>query len=281
MRVAVKDTQTNPPSMKISIYLLALLALLTLSRCADEDTVPPTEIRLEYYTESFDASGLGFEPQLKVTYEYNEDGTLHRYAVLSYDPDTHAMDELRYFLFSYSDQKVEHMNGYLPGATNPYVEYAYQYLPDNRVLNITENNHGAGVNSTATFAYLDNNNVKVSYVFSNGGFFEYEFDYATGNILADKTTRGSQLCSSGQYTYDGFKNPFNDLGYVDYLLTSLSVNNKLTEDIEYTGCSFPTLVPESYTYEYNDKGYPVTATTLYRSNGSVARSKKEFFYGSK
>jgi hypothetical protein len=266
--------------MKIFIFLLALLAMLTFSTC-EEERVVTTDNGLKYYIESFDLSGLGFEAQLKVTYEYNQDGRLEKYAVLSYNTDTHTMNELRYFVFAYSNQNVEHIKGYLSGASEPYVEYAYQYLPDSRIQNITENNYSAGINSTATFAYAENNSVKVAYVFSNGGFFEYEFDFATGNILADKTTRGSQLCSTGQYTYDHFRNPFHDLGYVDYLLTGLSVNNKLTEDVEYVACSFPSLIPESYTYEYNDKGYPITVTTLYRSDGSAARSKKEFFYGAK
>jgi hypothetical protein len=266
--------------MKSPVYIFTLLSTLIISSCQEED-VTEKETKLDYYIESYDVADLGFEPHLKVSYEYEESGKIYKYTVLSYNPDSEVMEEQRYFAFSYSNDKVEHINGYLPGETTPYVEYSYQYLTDDKVSRITENNHAAGISSEASFTYAENGIVKVSYLFSNGGSFEYEFDYASGNVLSDITTRGAQLCSSGQYTYDQHHNPFNSLGYVDYLLTNLSVNNKLTENVNYVGCAFPSLIPESYTHEYNEKGYPVSTTTFYKSAGSVRKSKKEFFYRSK
>ncbi len=106
---------------------------------------------------------------------------------------------------------------------------------------------------------------KSSYTFSNGGSFEYEFNMSGGNVVTDKTTRGSQLCSDGQYTYDDGINPFKNLGYTDYLLTNLSANNKLSENTNYINCSFPSFIPESYSYEYDDRGYPTLITTFYKS----------------
>ena len=266
--------------MKRPIYALTFLVILVLTGC-DEESVTRKGIRLDYYVESFDVTDLGFEPQLRVTYEYGESGKVDRYTVHSFNPDTGNMEEQRYFLFSYTDEKVEQIKGYLAGETNQYIEYTYDYLPNDQVSAITEKNYSSGVNSQANFTYAENGIIKVSYGFSNGGSFEYEFDYATGNILTDKTTRGPQLCSDGQYTYDQHPNPFKDLAYVDYFLTNLSSNNKLTEDVNYVSCAFPSLIPESYAYEYNEKGYPVTCTTTYRSDGSVMKSKKEFFYKSK
>jgi hypothetical protein len=267
--------------MNRSVYALMLLSVLISSSCQDEEIKAKKEIKLDYYIESYDIDEPGFEPQLKVTYEYGESGRIHQYTVVSYNPNTGTLEEQRHFVFSYSNGKVEHINGYLPGNNNPYIEYSYQYLPSGEVSKISEKNHGAGINSEASFSYNQNGTIKVNYVFSNGGSFEYEFDYASGNVVNDKTTRGSQLCSDGQYTYDHHVNPFKDLGYVDYLLTNLSVNNKLTENINYIGCAFPSLVPESYTYEYNDNGYPISATTFYKSSGSVKKSRRDFFYKSK
>ena len=115
-------------------------------------------------------------------------------------------------------------------------------------------------------------------LFSNGGSFEYEFHMSDGNVVTDKTTRGSQVCSDGQYTYDDHINPFKNLGYTDYLLTNLSANNKLSEDINHINCSFPSFIPESYSYEYDDRGYPTLITTFYKSGSTVTRSQMEIFY---
>ncbi len=232
--------------------------------------------KLDYYIESYNIGDLGFDPALKVVYEYNEVGNLRKYTILSYNPNTKLMEEQRNFVFSYSGSRVEFIKGYLPNGNDPYVEYSYQYLLSGDVSKIMETNHSNGINSKADFTYAENGNVKISYAFSNGGAFEYEFNQAGGNVLTDKTTRGTELCSSGQYTYDQHKNPFKELGHVDYLLTNLSVNNRLKEDVNYVNCSFPSFIPESYTYEYNDNGYPISGTTYYKN--SLAKSKKEFFY---
>ena len=264
------------PAIKSSLPFLALMTIV-LTSC-DNDQVLLREPRLQYYIEHFNVEGLEFEPQLKVTYEYNWDGKVRRYKVLSYNPDTKSLEEQRRFNFTWSNGKLVHLKGYLPGKSAPYIEYEYTYQPDGNVSRITEDNHGAGISSSATFDYAEDGTVKVSYDFSNGGAFQYEFDIATGNILSDKTTRGAQLCSTGEYTYDDQKNPFHDLGYIDYFLSNLSSNNKLTENVNYVGCAFPTLIAESYSYEYDDRGYPVSATTTYKSDGSLKQSRKDFVY---
>jgi len=262
-------------AMKNLSYSLVLFIVL-FAGC--EEDVTSTDIKLAYYIESYDIDGLGFEPSMRVNYKYDKSGRISKYTVLSYNPASGATEEQRYFTFSYTDGRLGGIKGFLPGAGTPYIEYSYTYLPDDEVARITQNDHASGINSDVTFVYAENGTVKASYVFSNGGSFEYEFDHATGNIMTDKTTRGAQLCSEGQYTYDTNKNPFHSMGYVDYLLTNVSMNNKVTESVNYVACAFPTLVPESYSYEYNDDGYPVSATTFYKSSGSVKKSRKEFVY---
>jgi len=259
-------------------FIYTFFTILVLSGCENEEISKSTGTKLDYYIESYDVTGLGFTPQLKVIYQYNAD-KLIKYTVFSYSPDVQSLVEQRYFEFSYVNDQVSNIKGYLPDASSQYIEYSYQYSPDARVQKIIENNFGAGVNSEANFVYNDTDeSIKVAYSYSNGASFEYELFYSSENILTDKTTRGEQLCSDGVYTYDQNKNPFNDLGYVDYVLSNLSANNKLTETVNYVGCAFPSIVPESYSYEYNDKGYPTVATTFYKSGGNVAKSEKKFFY---
>jgi hypothetical protein len=232
--------------------------------------------RLDYYTQSYNLDGLGFSLNSKVVYEYNDSGSLRKYTAFRYNSNTNIFEAERYLIFSYASNRVEYIKGYRSGHNTPYVEYSYQYLANGDVSKITEKNQLSGLNSEANFAYAENGSVKVSYMYFNGRGFEYEFDYTGGNILTDKTTQGSQLCSEGQYTYDSHNSPFKNLGYVDYLLTNLSVNNRLTNNINYVACSFPSLEPVSYAYEYNDNGYPISATTSYKN--PQAKSKKEFFY---
>ena len=264
--------------MKYPIYAIPFLSALILSTCNEEETSLKTGNKLDYYIESYDFSDLGFQPQLKVTYEYDDTGRLSRYTELSYDPDAVAPVEQRHFVFSYHNEKIEGIKGYFAGADTTFVEDTYEYFPDGKVSRITEENHAAAVNSEASFAYLEKGAVKVSYVYSNGGGFDYEFDCTDGNVVSDKTTRGGQFCSDGVYTYDQHPNPFANLGYVDYLLTNFSANNKLTENVNYVACAFPSLIPESYVYEYNDNGYPVSETTFYKSGAGLKKSRKEFFY---
>lgn len=263
--------------MKNLVY--PLIALIVLVGC-DSEEVTKSETRLDYYVESYEIPDLGFTPELKVSYEYTSDGKLDKYTVSSYNPASAQQEVQRYFRFSYAANKrsVERIQGYLPSSSTPYVEYRYEYLANGSVAKIKETNTSAGINSEATFTYNSDESVTVSYAYSNGGAFQYEFHYSNDNLVSDQTKRGAQLCSSGQYTYDQHKNPFKELGFVDYQLSNLSVNNKLTEQVNYVGCAFPELVPESYSYAYNAEGYPVTATTNYKSGAALKRSKKEFFY---
>jgi hypothetical protein len=266
--------------MKSHISVLILFATVILAACQDDDLpLTATDPKLDYYIESFDVDGLGFDPQMKVTYEYDNNGKVSKYTVFTFNPDVGTLKELRYFDFTYVSNRADKINGFLAEEATPYVVYSYAYSADGSVSKISETNSASGINSEAIFSYDgSDNSVKVAYTFSNGGSFEYEFFHEAGNIVSDKTTKGSQLCSDGEYTYDQHINPFNNLGYVDYLLTNLSANNKLTEDVNYVACAFPSLVPESYSYEYNEKGYPTTITTVYKSGSASAKARKELFY---
>lgn len=259
--------------MKRFLFLVVFGALWA---CDEAETLPKI-IQLDYFTETFDMPGMGFEPQNKTSYEYDSEGKLVRYRFYGFDPAPNAFVEQRHFDFTYQGGNVEKIEGFLTDASTPYVNYTYQY-DGQRVSKIIENNYAAGTSSEAVFSSPTSTSVKVAYTYSNGGSFEYEFVTDGKNILSDKTTRGSQLCSDGEYTYDQHPNPFNTLGYVDYLQLNVSSNNKLTEDVHYVNCAFPTLIPESYAYTYNSEGYPVTATTTYKSNDTMAKSVKKFFY---
>ena len=82
--------------------------------------------KLDYYVESYDIDDFGSTPQMKVAYEYETSGRLHKYTVFSSNNTTGSFDEQRYFAFTYANGKVEHIKGYLPSKNSPYVEYSYR-----------------------------------------------------------------------------------------------------------------------------------------------------------
>jgi hypothetical protein len=263
--------------LKTLFYLLALS--IVLAGCDDDDeTIGHTETKLHYYTESFKIDGFDYDPQYTVMYHYDKSGRLEKYTFYSYQPASDQLKEERTFNFTYLNGRVDQIEGILVNSTSPYIRYSYEYLPDAKVSKIKEVNTAAGINSEAIFDYQADDVIKVDYHYSNGNSFQYEFHYGNNNILTDKTTRGTQLCSDGHYSYDDNKSPFQTLGYVDYLLFNLSVNNKLTESVNYVGCAFPTLLPESYEYEYGNHGFPTVAITKYKSGGAIKQSRKNFYY---
>jgi len=257
-------------------FILLILAGLVIGAC-EKESVGLRQIKLDHYTEQFDISDLDFQPQAQINFEYDKFGTLTKSTFLSYNPDTKLMGEQRHMIFYFKNNQVDKIEGFMANNSTPYVTYTYSYLQDSRVDKIAENNSSTGLTSEVNFSYLANDSIEARYQYSNGGSFEYRFRYLNGNILNDKTTRGLQLCSDGVYTYDQFKNPLQTLGYIDYDLINFSVNNKVTENVEYVGCAFPSLLPESYVYEYDSNGYPTTATTFYKG-GTIRKSERKYYY---
>jgi hypothetical protein len=266
--------------MKTTLGLL-FAAVVVIVGCEDDGmgSTVNKKVRLDYYISPFQAPEGEFEPQIKVQYEYDTSDKLKKYTVSGYNPDSKNFDIQRTFEFLYENARLSTIKGFLVNETTPYITYQYQYS-DSRISKILENNNSANITSNVSFTYAPSgDSVKAVYVASNGGSFEYHYRFNGDNISNDKTTRSSQLCSTGIYSYDQKHNPFHELGYTDFFLDNLSVNNKLTENVNYKACAFPELIPLSYTYEYNEKGYPVKSTTTYKTSGDKApKSTKDFFY---
>jgi hypothetical protein len=241
-----------------------------------------TSKKLAYYISYYEATdvvngGTYFAPNSRVDYEYDASGRLNK-MIFKIFVNGQFVDET-YSSFTYTGDQVTKISRSLAYNNQALNEFNYEYLPNGKVSSIVEG-YAGGVNAEARFIYHENNQtVNVTYSFLNGNGFEYQYDYGYQNLVTDETTKGGQLCSEGLYTYDNAINPFRHLGYIDFTLTNVSINNKKTENVDYLACSFPSLIPESYLYQYNDYGYPDLATTFYQSNNNPARrSKIEFFY---
>lgn len=241
--------------------------------------------KVSYYINYFEMSDTVnpgnkyWAPQYKIDHEYNASGKIQRLLHYSYSEKTNEFTLARYAEFNYSGNRVDNISHYFADDDRFFLAHTYQYFTNGNVSRISEENLGAGVNSEVNFTYnYTDRLINAAYTFSNGGSFQYEFFYDRKNIVTESTTRGAQLCSEGEYTYDKNINPLKHLGYVDYSLRNYSINNKLTEDIQYHGCGFPTLIPYAYSYEYDSQGYPVTATTHYKSGSEERRAQTRYFY---
>jgi hypothetical protein len=222
---------------------------------------------------------LYMEPQSKVVYEYNTAGKIQKRMDYSYSAEKKEYTLLQYAAFTYENGRVARIDQFLANASEAYLHHTYQYDNSGNVLRISEQNANAGVNSEVNFGYdFLTGMVTASYTFSNGNSFIYQFIYTGKNIVSEKTARGGILCSQGGFTYDRNINPLKHLGYVDYSLRNHSVNNRLTEDIQYLGCAFPTLIPNSYTYDYDATGYPTVMTTHYNSGTAPKVGQVRYYY---
>jgi hypothetical protein len=218
--------------------------------------------KLTSVTRSYENTGV-MVPAMKDTYEW-ADHRLTKIRGFEYNAESQSFTEMRHFDAAYSNNKITSLTGYLTGNTNPYIVTSYTYLPNGNLSQIKEVNSGAGISNTVDLTY-SSGKVMATFTAHNGNSFEYEFVYQLKNIVSDKTTKGGTTCNIGSYDFDKNINPFRHLGYMDLLLTYFSINNKISDDVVYSACSFPEIVIESYEHEYNDHGYPVK-TTLHYSN---------------
>jgi hypothetical protein len=216
------------------------------------------------------------EPSSKVVHEY-QDGRIHVINNYVWNSTEKRFEDGSHSEFFYEGKSLKKIVSYLAGQAQPYSEDNYTYDDLGYATHIQHKGFGVGVTTEVDLAHLFGDRVvKATYRNSNGTGFEYEFVNQYANMKSDKTTRGSELCSEGTYTADKNINPLKHLGYTDYLLRNYSIGNRLTESVNYVGCAFPALIPESYSYVYDVDGYPLRATTNYR--GGTLKGETEYTY---
>lgn len=178
--------------------------------------------------------------------------------------------------FAYVDGRVDRIRSYNADATMPQAEDLYTYTADGKVKRIEHKTVNTGTTNVDFTHEFNDRLITASYTFSNGSSFQYQFVSRHGSVKSDKTTRGGELCSEGEFTFDKNVNPTKHLGYVDYLLRNYSAGNRLTEHVNYRACSFPSFVAESYTHQYDIDGYPLQSTTHFR--GTPLKSINSYSY---
>ena len=219
-------------------------------------------------------SATDYPVQTKTEYTYASNGNLERITSYSYSPETSSYTATQYSTFSFVENRVSKLRQYTAADDKLILEDNYKYGVNGDLLQINETNYNSSLIGTMDLTFdVTLAKSKADYSYSNGSGFDYRFSYGLKNIVSDMTINGGQTCNQGTYAYDRNINPFKHLGYVSFVLDNYSINNRLTEDVVFSGCSFPTLVPESYTYKYDDSGYPTEKTTHYKGRNEVTVTK--------
>lgn len=226
-------------------------------------------------------TGIVYQPESSASYFYNSDGHLESIRHEMFNPQTSQFEETSVESFTYDGNVVSKIITTLNGL--PYLEYQYEY---GQLDKITETNHNTGIVTTQLTRrnYQTNPNdssVSIDYSFSNGISIIYDFGFLFKNIVNDRTRQSGQVCNLGKYTYDKNINPFTHLGYIDFNLQNWSANNKLSEDVNFIACGYPTVIPLFYYYTYDQDGYPLKKITKYKpgSNQNTAyHTEIDFYY---
>jgi len=232
--------------------------------------------KLDYMVSYVQTDGTS-DPQSKTVFRYDNIDRVESITTYRYTSSTRAFvkDSERYF--EYEKNRVKKIETFSPQAGTPYETINYTYDDGGLPTRIVVKSTRSGITTNVGITWPENSpTVSVVYQSSNGQGFEYTFIRIRNTIGTDKTTRSTQVCSEGGYTYDRNINPLSHLGYIDYLFRNYSAYNRITEAVTYTGCAFPTLVAESYSYAYDDEGYPTKAKTHYTSK--TVTTEVRYFY---
>lgn len=232
-------------------------------------------MKLSTMTYHYELTPGAVDGQRKTEYTYDGSGKLNGVQEKFYNTETMAFESDYYRTFDYENNRVKKMSRYWSSDNSQMEETTYQYNGSGYVTEMVYKSYQTGITSNVELTYdFDSGIVAATYSNSNGTGFSYQFTYQNKNITTDKITQNSGICEEGIYTYDKNINPYKHLGYVEYVLTDFSINNRLTESVTYK-CAFPELIPVSFEYTYNTNGYPTQSTTFYQG-GAKAKYTYEY-----
>lgn len=212
----------------------------------------------------------------RAEYIYDDNGRID--SIKAFDNYEASQVPSLYKVFTYTDGRLTTLTTYDASTKAKTMEDTYQYGVDNIVLRISEANYSAVLTATVDLTVdVATQKTNAVYQFSNGRGFQYGYTTSWKNLVSSNETNGGQLCNTGTFTYDRNINPFRHLNYTSFLVSeNVSINNTLTEDVNFIGCAFPTLIPLAYEYKYDELGYPTEKVTHYK--GKTATSITKYTY---
>lgn len=251
-------------------------ALILLAGCVTHDLEPQLRApRLKSVTSYFETATNDFRASDKTVYSYDINGRLSEKSYFTFDVIENEFVVFSVSTFTFDGNQLQKIVESIAGTSlikTTTFEYSGEKLME---VHIDDE-----VDTDAMIGYPEDNVTEILYVHSNGRHFKYRFTSPGENIVSEQTFDDSgQLSSEITNEFDSGKNPLNLLGYNDPFFSNFSVNNKITTQSEYYSSAFPTMVPTTYEYIYNEKNLPTQQLTLYKSypNGQTGIHLKKVF----
>ena len=222
------------------------------------------------------STDVKFPIESRTEYTYSDNGQVKRISYFNdFSSDSASNAPSRYDLFTYDNNgNLSKLTSYDVRTNTTTTEDTYQYGIDNDVVRITEANYSAALTATLDLTVdTQAQQTTAIYQYSNGRGIQYRFKSSWKNLVSSSESNGEELCNTGAFTYDRNINPFRHLDYTSFYLSNNSINNTLTEDVDFIGCAFPTLIPLSYEYKYDDMGYPTEKITHYKNITATSVTK--------
>ncbi|HEY8918649.1 MAG TPA: hypothetical protein VIM87_19530, partial [Chitinophaga sp.] len=206
-------------------------------------------------------------PSDSTALEYNTDGTLRRFANISFDglpPDTS--------LFIYPFYENGRMKRYsFTRDINDPVGKIMAVLTYNSAGQVVQIDHPESTSGTAydSLVYNSQGQLTATYAFTSTAktdttvnFYTWEKNNLVKNVVTNTYIDGATkkwVTTTRTYRYEDKPNPYRSIAHYYYFLGDpqyLSVNNKVEESFSTTN-GFSGIT--TYTYEYNSDSYPVSA----------------------
>jgi hypothetical protein len=208
-----------------------------------------------------------YKPETRTTFSYGNNNKLSEINYYAKRQDNSVYLSKKE-VFQYAGEQLQQINQFDENsAAAGFI--SFEYNTSGKISKVV-NQDGSGIRTTgiATYHYTpatDMTEVKVRYSYShNSIIMDYYQRYRQGNMISDNSVTSLNNTENGQYLYDNAINPFAHIGRYDLLFYGRSKNNILDEQKTYFG-SYPQAVVYSYTYRYDEEGYPVEVLKNYKS----------------
>ena len=220
-----------------------------------------------------------YVPQSKNEYLYDAAGKLIHinYFLKRADKSVYIamQDELEYSGSNVQTVRRYNEAGVLTGTTS------FSYNNEGKVTRISQNENGE--QTTGVVQYFNNTHKEVSIHYTYGSQ-TYTRDYIMtlnrGNVMKDIAYTSNQTSETGLYEHDLQINPYVHMKWPNLFLSNSSKNN-LTKQYKNYQHNYPDAVPYSFSYTYDNEGYPkelVKSFRSYPSNAHLFNTKTVYVY---
>jgi hypothetical protein len=262
--------------MKFAGFTLSIV-LLILASCSSHDPQPETtgDTHRLSSVSTYQQDENSFKLIDATTYSYSDQGRLESSLYSFYNASTQQFTPFSRKAFTHDSQGRVTLIEATIINTDVEESVLYRYRADGTLASM---HFSSNVDADVAVSYLPGDTLQAVYLYSNGTSFTYRAFMKDGNPEYEKTINAdNKISDESAKTFDDHINPYSLLGYIDYVFINYSKNNPLHTTSQYYE-SFPTAIPESYEYTYNDAGLPLTQIVTFKSGDATRKSQIKYVF---